>query len=289
MTINGTTTVFGILGDPVAHSLSPRMHNAALAALGLDAVYVPFRVAPVDLAAAVAGLRALRIRGVSVTVPHKETILPFLDEIDPAAARIGAVNTVLNRDGRLTGYNTDATGLLRALREVFAFAPLHKRIALIGAGGAARAALVALASGGATAIIVVNRSLARAVALVEGYRRSFPECDFSALALDDPALAEALAGSDLLVNTSAVGLKGESFEQPLAQLLPDHAVLFDMVYSATTDRTPLVAQGEAAGIRAADGRTMLVAQGEEAFLLWTGMEPPAELMRAALNLKAFEI
>jgi shikimate dehydrogenase len=283
MIVQGTTRVFAILGDPVAHSLSPQMHNTALHALGIDGVYVPFHVTPEHLPAAVAGVRALQIAGLSVTVPHKEHIIPLLDEIDPAAQRIGAVNTVVNRQGRLIGYNTDAPGFLSALRDTLDFSPRQKNIVMIGAGGAARAALVALAQAGAETIVVANRSLDRAVTLTGNYRHIFPASQLIATELYADSINNFLARADLLVNTSALGLHGESFPPSHLAALNPAAVIFDMVYTRTTPGTPLCLQGEKAGHRVADGRSMLLAQGEEAFTLWTGAPPPAGVMADALR------
>lgn len=283
MMVQGTTRVFAILGDPVAHSLSPRMHNAALTALGIDGIYVPFHVTPDQLPAAIAGVRALQIAGLSVTVPHKERIIPLLDAIDPAAQRIGAVNTIVNRQGRLIGYNTDAPGFLRALHDTLDFSPRHKEVLLIGAGGAARAALVALAEEGAATIVVANRSLGRAIDLIESYRTDFPGCHLVATELYADSINDFLLRADLLVNTSAIGLQGESFPPSFLANLKPSTPIFDMVYNRKTAGTPLVIQGENAGHRAADGRSMLIAQGEEAFLLWTGTAPPVGVMRTALS------
>ena len=278
MIVQGTTRVFAIFGDPVAHSLSPQMHNAALQALGIDGIYVPFHVTAEHLPAAVAGVRALQIAGLSVTVPHKERIIPLLDEIDPAAQRIGAVNTVVNRQGHLIGYNTDAPGFLSALRNTLGFSPRQKNIVMIGAGGAARAALVALAQEGAKSIVVANRSLERAVSFTENYRKDFPDCQLVATELYADSINNFLAGADLLVNTSAIGLHGESLPPSHLASLNPAAVIFDMVYTRTTTSTPLVLQGEKAGHRVADGRSMLLAQGETAFALWTGTPPPVGVM-----------
>ncbi|RPJ11043.1 MAG: shikimate dehydrogenase [Deltaproteobacteria bacterium] len=283
MIVQGTTRVFAILGDPVAHSLSPQMHNAALTALGINGIYVPFHVVPEQLVAAVAGVRALQIAGLSVTVPHKERIIPLLDEIDPAAQRIGAVNTVVNREGRLIGYNTDAPGFLQALRDTLDFSPRRKEVVLIGAGGAARAALVALAQGGAATVVVANRTLSRAIDLIECCCKEFPDCQMIAAGLDALHTGNFLGRADLLVNTSALGLAGESFPSAIISGLKPSALIFDMVYSRATASTPLVSQGESAGHRAADGRSMLIAQGEAAFFLWTGLAPPVGVMKAALN------
>ncbi|MBE0503968.1 MAG: shikimate dehydrogenase [Desulfuromonadales bacterium] len=278
MIVQGTTQVFAIFGDPVAHSLSPQMHNAALQALKIDGIYVPFHVTPEHLPAAVAGVRALQIAGLSVTVPHKERIIPLLDEIDPAAQRIGAVNTVVNRQGHLVGYNTDAPGFLCALRETLGFSPRQKNIVMIGAGGAARAALVALAQAGAETIVVANRSLERAVTLTGSYRKIFPDCQLVATELYADNINNFLARADLLVNTSAIGLQGESFPPSYLAALNPAAVIFDMVYTRTSTSTPLIIEGKIAGHRVADGRSMLLAQGKEAFALWTGSPPPGGVM-----------
>lgn len=289
MIVRGTTRVLGIFGDPVAHSLSPVMHNAALQVCGIDAVYVPFHVAPADLPAALAGVRALQLWGLSITVPHKEAIIPLLDEVDEDALRIGAVNTVVNRQGRLIGYNTDAPGFVRSLREELGFEPRGQRVLLLGAGGACRAALVALARAGVTWLGVANRSRARASALTEQYRGAFPACELIDLELSAAALADILPSIDLVVNTTAIGLKGECFNFPLVEHLSSEARIFDMVYTSTATGTPLVVDARAAGLRAADGRSMLVAQGEVAFSLWTATPPPAGIMKHALTLKDIDM
>lgn len=283
MIVQGTTKVFAIFGDPVAHSLSPQMHNAALSILGFDGIYVPFHVTPENLATAVAGVRALQITGLSVTVPHKEQIIPFLDEIDAAAGLIGAVNTVVNRQGHLIGYNTDAPGFLKALRTTLDFSPRQQEVVLIGAGGAARAALVALAQAGAASIVVANRSLDRAITLIATYRHEFPDCDLVATELYGDRIANFLARADLLVNTSVLGLHGESFPDSILSALKAASPIFDMVYTKGPSSTPLILQGERAGHRAADGRSMLIAQGEAAFAIWTGTPPPDGVMKRALS------
>ncbi len=280
MKIDGKTQILGIFGDPVAHSLSPLMQNAALCELAVDAVYVPFHVRPVDLAGAVNALRALRIRGVNVTVPHKEAVLPLLDEVDPAARLIGAVNTIVNRDGRLVGYNTDGLGLLAALRDDLQFGPRGKRVLLLGAGGACRAALAALAGAGAVELRLANRNPARAEALAAGFASHFEGTTFAAFPLDDGAPpVSAVAEVDLIVNTTSVGLKGEELALPWAAI-PERARVYDMVYRR--EGTPLCLRARENGHQAADGLGMLAGQGEAAFRLWTGLEPPFGLMKRRL-------
>jgi len=278
--IRGASRILGILGDPVGHSLSPLMQNAALRESGIDAVYVPFLVRPADLPAAVAGLRALRILGVNVTIPHKEAILPLLDEVDREAALIGAVNTVVNREGRLVGFNTDGVGLLASLAEDLAFSAAGKRILLLGAGGACRAAVVALARSGASWIGIANRSADRAERLSRELAAKLPGTPLASLPLVRAALEEHLPAVDLVINTTAVGLRGEDL-----QFFPWTAVasgchFYDMVYRP--GGTPWLNRAQRENYPAANGLGMLAAQGEEAFFLWTGKRPPSGVMRCRL-------
>jgi shikimate dehydrogenase len=277
MQITGTTQIYGIFGDPVSHSLSPTMQNEAFRLAGIDAVYLPFHVVPRALEKAVLGARALQIRGFNVTIPHKETILPLLDEVDALARLIGAVNTVVNGQGQLVGYNTDAPGLLRALAEDLQFDPAGKNIVLLGAGGAARAALVALAQRGAAAITIANRDRERARSLVEEFRPVLPGTSLAHRGLGEESLHPDLGRCDLLVNSTSVGLKEGPGVPVDTAFLPAHACLYDMVYRQ--GGTPLLQAARARGLPAADGLGMLAAQGEEAFFLWTGRRPPLDVMR----------
>lgn len=280
MTIAGTTRVLGIFGDPVAHSLSPLMQNHALEAAGIDAVFVPFHVRPQQLAAAVAGIRALDLLGVNVTVPHKEAVCAYLDEIDPAARLIGAVNTIVNRNGRLCGYNTDGLGFLSSLQQDLGLRPEGLKVLLLGAGGACRAALVALAQGGAASITIANRTPARAEGLALEFGQVFGGTTFAARSLESEALAAALDGVDLLVNTSTAGLHGEAFPDFPWAAVPTRTAFYDMVYGAGL--TPWLQQAQDRGHAVAGGLGMLAGQGEEAFFLWTGKRPPFGAMRARL-------
>lgn len=280
MTIAGTTRVLGIFGDPVAHSLSPLMQNHALEAAGIDAVFVPFHVRPQQLAAAVAGIRALDLLGVNVTVPHKEAVCAYLDEIDPAARLIGAVNTIVNRNGRLCGYNTDGLGFLSSLQQDLGLRPEGLKVLLLGAGGACRAALVALAQGGAASITIANRTPARAEGLALEFDQVFGGTTFAARSLEPEALAAALDGVDLLVNTSTAGLHGEAFPDFPWAAVPTRAAFYDMVYGPGL--TPWLQQAQDRGHAVAGGLGMLAGQGEEAFYLWTGKRPPFGAMRARL-------
>ena len=280
MTITGKTTVTGIIGAPVAHSLSPVMHNAAFHGLGLDWVYVPFPVPPARLGAAVAGLAAAGIAGFNVTIPHKVAIIPFLDAIDPDAELIGAVNTVLVREGKLTGYNTDGLGLVAALAAKLSFNPNGKSILVLGAGGAARSAVVSLARAGAVRVQVANRTTDAALALVGLVAKRLGGTVFAAGSLDHLDDQAFIGSFDLVVNTTSVGMSGDSFPGLDPARLKSGACIYDMVYAPPV--TPLLARCEALGIPCANGLGMLVAQGEAAFRIWTGVAPPEGRMEQAL-------
>lgn len=281
MSIAGTTRIVGIFGDPINHSLSPAMQNAALQMAGIDAVYVPFHVTAAQLPDAVAAIRTLDLVGVNLTIPHKEAVCALLDALDPVAELAGAVNTVVNRDGQLCGYNTDVAGLLRAIGADLGIDVAGKRVLVAGAGGAARAAVVALAGAGAAWIGVVNRSPVRAEYLVAELA---PRLQGTALAVLSPgADLPARLGEpvDLLVNGSAAGLRGEKLALPLDGCLRPGGAVYDMIYGRSP--TPLVAGARAAGLAAADGLGMLAGQGEEAFRLWFGSAPPTGVMRGVLE------
>ncbi|WP_321370671.1 shikimate dehydrogenase [uncultured Desulfuromusa sp.] len=280
ITLSGKSKVYGILGDPVAHSLSPLMHNHALQSHDINAVYVPFHVAPDALAAAVGGLRALDIAGVNVTIPHKETILSFLDQVDPSAQLIGAVNTVVNNNGRLIGYNTDATGFISAVKQELKFDPAGRKVLILGAGGACRAAVVALASAGGRTVTIANRNKSRAEELVHGLEPHFSAVQFVATDYYDERFFDSLSIADLIVNTTSVGLHGEDVKFLPLENIKCSALIFDMIYSLT--ETPLIKNARSKNLLCADGLGMLAAQGEEAFYLWTGVRLPAGFMQNVL-------
>ena len=277
MMATGSTKVVGVWGHPVGHSRSPAMHNAALEVLGLDWVYVPFDVAPNDAAAAVAGLRALGLVGVNVTVPLKECVGPLLDEVDDAAARIGSVNTIHNRDGVLYGYSTDGAGFLRSLEAVGQ--PSSGREALLlGAGGSARAVAFALASRGCRCRIA-NRTEARAEALARDVNLWFPGST-SVAGWGMPSGA-----FDLLVNTTSLGMQPNTEAMPA--LPPDAFAacpfVCDLIYAPA--QTKLLAAAASSGCGIMNGVKMLVWQGALSLALWTGKRPeemPVAVMEAAV-------
>jgi shikimate dehydrogenase len=264
MTIDGKTLVFGILGRPVSHSLSPAMHNAAFHHLGVNAVYTAFPVT--DLAQAVAGLRGLGIRGVSVTIPFKEEVIPLIDELAPQAAHIGAVNTVVNRGGRLIGYNTDWQGAVTALRTQVDLK--DRQVLVLGAGGASRAIVFGIIDAGGR-VTLTDVDMARAAAVVR---------DLGAVAIPPDALARCPA--DILVNATPVGMAPEVEGIPLApELLDRFAVVMDIVYQPLTTR--LLREAQARGAATVDGLQMLIHQGTAQFELFTGLDAPGAVMARA--------
>ena len=277
--ISGKTTVAGIIGSPVSHSLSPVMHNAAFAALGLDWVYVPFPVPPAGLPEAIAGLKALGVVGFNVTIPHKVAVLPLLDRIVPEAELIGAVNTVSIREGIATGFNTDGVGLLAALAAKLGFTPRDRSVLVLGAGGAARSALAALSGAKAARVAVANRSIEKGRDLVRQLAGRLPQTALDAFSLERLADPGFVGEFDLIVNTTSVGMAGDDF--PALQLSRPGPAIYDMVYAPAV--TPLLARACAAEIPAANGLGMLVAQGEAAFAIWTGVHPPVGCMEGALE------
>jgi shikimate dehydrogenase len=277
MTTSAHTRIVGIIGDPVEHSLSPVMHNAAFRRLGLDWVYVAFHVRPADLSAAVAGIRTLGIAGVNVTVPHKERVIELLDSVSATARRAGAVNTIVNRHGRLCGENTDVVGFLQALRAA-RFRIRSTRVLVVGAGGVARAVLTALAHGGARAVTIANRTVRRAAALAETWdTRKMPVRATGLRALMD---AELLAGVGLVVNATAVGLRGEACFPLAYTSSPEQCLFFDLIYGR---RTAFLGAATRAGRPTLDGAGMLLHQGAAAFRMWTGRAAPLAVMRATLR------
>lgn len=283
-TISGRTRLTGIIGDPVAHSLSPRLHNAAFAALGLDMVYVPLHVKAADLPAAVAGLRALGFRGANVTIPHKTAVVPLLDELGDDAACMEAVNTiVVRRDGRLTGENTDVAGVHDAVAAAAAAAGRRLaggRALLLGAGGAARAAALALARLD-LALTVANRTVAAAERLAALLSAAVPGGACEVRALDDLGAADVRA-ADVVVNATSLGMEGHGkVPACVVDNLTAGQVVADMVY--TPRETELLAAARRRGATTVDGLEVLVRQAAASFALWTGRDAPVDVMRDAVE------
>lgn len=278
---SGKTLVYGIIGDPIRHSLSPVMQNAAFRAANFDAIYVPFAVSPTDLETAVHGLKALGVCGFNVTIPHKTAIIKFLDQLDESAEAAGAVNTVTLNGNRLVGYNTDGTGLIDSLAADLDYEPGDDQILVVGAGGASRGAIAALCRSGARNIIIFNRTFENARVIVHDMSIRYPETRIAAV-VEDQVGEQTLGQTSLLLNTTSLGMNGEQIRGVNLAHLPDCAKVYDMVYSRSG--TPLVTEARASGKQAVNGLGMLVAQGERAFTIWTGQSPPEGIMRRALDL-----
>ena len=281
--ITGYTRIVGVMGAPVEHSRSPQMHNAALAKAGLDYVYVPFHVHPGDIASALEGFKALNVVGINVTLPHKEAVLPYLTSISREAALIGAVNTLSFRDGEIHGDNTDAEGFLRALQETEGDDGEHglfREVVVLGAGGAARAVVVALALAGAKRILIANRTTTKAVALAEEMQQK-TNVTMHGMGLTDARVDEAVRNSTLLVNTATVSMDAAA---PLLidnTVLSPHTFVYDIVY--TPPVTPLMHAAAARGCKTLGGMGMLVHQGAIAFEKWTGIKPCISVFREAFG------
>ena len=271
------TKFVGLIGYGLKHSISPQFQQAAFDYLGLDIRYEIWETNKDDLSKMVEGMRDASKLGANVTIPHKEAVLPLLDDVDNDARRIGAVNTIVNRGGKLTGYNTDASGFMRALRDDGAFSPRNKRVVLLGAGGAARAVGFALVDAGVRSLIILNRSVERGRALAWDLKVS--DTEVVALSWKDGNTLTALAECDLLVNCTSVGMKDGSGEgkSPLGiGLIPKRALVYDVVYNPL--ETPLLAAAKRAGARTLGGLPMLVYQGAASFELWTGKSAPIDIM-----------
>ena len=259
------------------------MHNAAFEHLGLDSVYLAFDVDPRDIDEAVNSIRVLGLCGINVTIPHKQSVIESLDEIVPEAVIVGAVNTIINNNGVLRGYNTDVSGVLKSIRSELGFNPHSKNVFIVGAGGAARAVTVAMCTGGARSIVIANRTCSRAQNLVEELSAHFDSVSFSAIPLDDAdSVSELIAPADILINCSSCGMGDiESLCLPLG-LLSGNCVVYDLVYKPSV--TPLVRDCRDLGLKAASGLGMLLYQGVDAFEIWTGETAPVEIMRKALSV-----
>ncbi len=282
MQVKATTKIYGIFGHPVSHSLSPLMHNSAFRALGLDCVYTAFDVHPDDIGRAADAIRALGISGVNVTIPHKQAIIPYLDEVSPDARHTGAVNTIKNDGGRLSGYNTDVGGFMRDAREELSISPKGSSVLLLGAGGAARAVISAFGMNGAKRIAVANRTHDKARKLAEEFGSLFPGTEISAVDSGDAgAMTKELGLTDILVNSTSGGMEGSSGLEINIEALGDGAAVYDLVYKPRETR--LVKEAKLRGHKAVGGLGMLLYQGALSFEIWTGESAPVDVMRKAIS------
>lgn len=270
----------GIIGHPVAHSVSPAMHNAAFQSQKMNAVYGAFDVQPAYLKQAIDGIRALGFLGVNVTIPHKEAVIEYLDDVAPLARRVGAVNTIVNRGGRLIGYNTDGWGFLCALEEG-GVRVSGLSCVVLGAGGAARAVAVHLAMAGARRVTISNRTPRRAEELAAAVAAAEPQVPVVAVETGSPEEADALREAGLVVNCTPVGMHPNTDASPIASidLLPPDAVVYDTIYRPVETR--LMREARQRGLRAIGGLSMLVHQGACSWEYWVGRRGPVAVMREA--------
>ncbi|MCK5305862.1 MAG: shikimate dehydrogenase [Candidatus Omnitrophica bacterium] len=282
--INGLTEIYALIGYPVEHTASCLMHNAAFAALKMNAKYVAFKVPPKSLKYAIEAVRALGIRGINVTIPHKEKCIRYLDYVDPQAKAIGAVNTVVNCNGRLKGYNSDADGFIDSLRLDAKFEPKGKNIFILGAGGASRAAAFALADNKAESITLVDIEDGKAKKLKLSLKPEFSKCRISAIPFaGKKRIEEAVMSSGLFINATGVGLKKTDPPVIEAKFLHSKLLVCDLIYNPP--RTKLLKTAELRGLKVLNGEGLLLYQGMRAFKIWTGINPSERIMREALRQK----
>jgi shikimate dehydrogenase len=282
MNIKGTTKLLGVIGYPIAHSFSPRMHNAAINHLKADFVYLPFPVKPEDLAKAIAGFEAIDLIGFSVTIPHKQAIIPLLQEITPFAELVGAVNTVYRTDKGWCGTNTDVTGFITPLQQLNKdwsnLTPI-----ILGNGGAARAVVVGCAELGCPEIHVVGRNQESLAHFYQNFQNTSLKAKINVHWWDK--LGELVSAADLLVNTTPVGMHPNIEQSPLdAQIVSQvkqGAIAYDLIYNPRP--TKFLQQAQQQGAIVFDGLEMLVQQGAAALKIWLNQEVPVDIMRQAIN------
>lgn len=278
MNISGNTKICGIIGHPIDHTLSPAMHNAAFRELDLDLIYIAFDVESKNLHESISGIRSLGMHGLNVTIPHKEDVIKFLDEIESEAKKIGSVNTIVNKDSQLVGHNTDGIGAIKALKDNEVDLK-EKKILLLGAGGSAKSIAFAL-SKFVKKIIILNRTEERAEKLADNLKSMF-DIEIAWDHLSKKAVHKNLMDADILINATSVGMNPESDCLVKSEWLTSRICIFDIVYSP--NGTKLIQNAKKIGARAIDGIDMLVYQGAIAFKIWTGREPPIDVMKEAIK------
>lgn len=272
--INSKTKLYALIGDPIDHSLSPLMQNTAFRSLGLNCIYLCFRIKAKMLENVVNGIKNFNILGFNVTIPHKVSIIKYLDEVDPLAKNIGAVNTVVNRNGKLIGYNTDGLGALKAL-EVESVRLKDKKVVILGAGGASKALSFSIAPL-AKSIVILNRTESKATELASNLRTKFSK-NIWGRKLTQINMSKELIDSNILINATSVGMYPQIKECLVnKRLLHSDLVVFDIVYNPL--RTRLLREAKKVGAKDVNGLSMLVYQGTLSFEIWTGIKPPVDIM-----------
>lgn len=280
MEIKGTTKITGVIGYPVKHSLSPIFQNAAFQYLGLDYVYIPLEVAPEDIGKAVDGIRVMNFAGVNLTIPHKKNVLPYLDDIDSEAKILGAVNTIVNKEGRLKGYNTDGTGFICSIKEK-GISLKGKNIFLLGAGGSTYAIAGALVKENVSKIFICNRTEQNAILLKNHILENFQFENIFVIPFNERNTKKHWEDIHILVNTTSVGMSEKDVPLVNQKFINSLELVYDLIYNRKTE---LIKYAERSGIPFLDGLSMLVHQGAVSFELWTGMKAPLEIMKKAVGL-----
>ena len=285
MNINGKTSVFGVIGDPIEHTLSPPMQNSAIAAMGIDAVYVPFNVKPQFLEYAVKSLVSLGIKGLNVTVPHKTEIMKFCDSLTDVAKAVGAVNTIINENGRLTGDNTDVYGFEMCLKRMSGIDLFSERISILGAGGAARGVVYACAmKEEVREISIINRTFSKAEKIAKEFS-ALTGKKLVPLPADEENMRNVLPESGLVVNTTSIGMHPDINRSPVPEpdVFHEGQIVCDIIYNPV--ETKLLKDAGLHGAGTVGGIAMLAYQGARSLSLWTGMEAPVEVMLDTLKEK----
>lgn len=278
MTISGSSQIYGLIGYPVKHTLSPIMHNAWFSRLNIDAIYLPFEVRPENLEKALQALTALSMSGVNVTIPYKECCMKYLDKIDYDAELIGAVNTISVENNKLIGFNTDGRGFINSLKEV-GISSKSKKVFIIGAGGAARAIGFCLVREGTESLRFYDIDKERTVKLVEAIKKRFEAVNIYTCLKEE--LSEQIKQSDILINATPVGLKDTDPLIVEPDWLSNNIIVYDLIYNPTQTKLMKVCKDK--GIKAYNGLGMLIHQGVLSFKIWTGKDVPIDTMREVLQ------
>ncbi len=278
----GKKEIFALIGDPIRHSASSCMHNAAFEKLGINAIYVILNVLPKDLKKAMEGIRALAIKGLNVTIPHKEKCMKFLDEIDGQAKKIGAVNTILNKGGKLKGYNTDSDGFIDSLKINTGINPKSKDIFIVGAGGASRAISFALAKNKAKSITFVDIKNNKTRELKKSLNKYYSKCNIQSIPhKNKDKIKKVISDCDIFINATGLGLKPDDPMVINPDFLHKDLLVCDLIYNPPMSK--LLKAAKKGGIKTLNGEGMLLYQGMRAFKIWMGIRPPEDVMKKSLR------
>ncbi|MCP4049813.1 MAG: shikimate dehydrogenase [bacterium] len=282
MEINGKTGVFGVIGNPVDHTCSPAMHNAAYKHLKLNYIYIPMFVEKTFIPDAVKAVRALNIKGINVTIPYKEYVIPYLDKLDPVAKKIGAVNTIVNKNGCLEGYNTDGNGLVISLESEAGIDLTSKSIGLLGAGGSAKSIAFSLTQKNIKKLVIYNRTFSKARKLKEDLEQN-SSIEIQACGYENNDYLKELQDNDIVINTTSAGMKPDEDQLPVPDMSwvkPGHFCC-DIIYKPS--KTLFLKKAELSGAEILNGSGMLAGQGVLAFELFTGYKIPFHIMKNEIN------